>query len=365
MRDHFHVPDNYFLTHSVGCQPKESGAHIQAKILDPWRAQGGDAWPTWMEVIEEFRTKIGAVLGVGLATICPQNNVSSALTKTLYSLPKKPGRNIIVLSEQDFPTNGFVFKQATRAGYDLRFVKHDITKLGHWADALDDRVALVHITHALSNTSQLLPVGDICKLARGNGSFSVVDIAQSVGITPINLTDWQADFALGSSVKFLCGGPGACFLYVSPRVIPQCQPLDVGWFSHENPFEMDIHNFCYAPDAMRFFGGTPSPLPYASALSALNIWQNVTIEQAHAHGQALLDDLSACVPTPYLVSPLSAENRGGTLVVAPPKREILRTALHENGILFDERPPGFRFSVHGYTQKIECTRLAEIFRKTF
>jgi len=345
----FHVPKTYFLTHSVGCLPRQTSTGLTENFFAPWQQSGGNAWPDWLAQIEKFRDGIAQILGVGTPTICPQTNVSSALSKILYSLPERTGRKTILLSEQDFPTIGFVLKQAERAGYKLKFVAGDITNPQVWRDNMDESVGIVHITHALSNTSHLLPVAEICATGKTKNIITIVDIAQSVGIIPIHIPDWQADFVLGTSVKFLCGGPGACFMYAAPEITQQCQPIDVGWFSHENPFEMDIHDFQYAKDALRFWGGTPSPAPYITAQTAHKILDKNGIIQAQKHVQSILDELVNIVPDDILVSPKNGKNRGGTLVIAPRDRERFTANLTDSHILFDERPEGFRFSFHHYT----------------
>ncbi len=360
MREHFHVPENYFLSHSVGCQPKCVQDRLNADYFGAWQAQGGNAWPGWMQAIDQFRGAMGRVLGVSDDLICPQTNVSSGLTKTLYSLPDTGKRKTILLSEGDFPSIGFALKQAEKAGYHLRFLPGDISDLQAWADAMDDSVALVHITHALSNTSQLAPVKQICDLARERGVISIIDIAQSVGALPIDLDDWAPDFAIGTGVKFLCFGPGACFLYASAQMVEVCEPIDVGWFSHENPFEMDIHDFRFASTAMRFFGGTASPAPFILANAALELWQEIGMAQAQERVQTLLSKLLEQVPDEILVSPRNQSQRGAALVIDSPQRDTFGEALNAAGMLFDERREGFRFSVHGYTSEAEIEALAEV-----
>jgi len=135
MRENFHVPGNYFLSHSVGCQPKATVEALKTHFLAPWAS--------------------GENFGVSGDLICPQTNISSALTKIIYSLPKLEKRKTIVLSRQDFPTVGFVFKQAERAGYEIRFIDEDPTDISNWRTAIDNETAIVHITHALSNTQIL------------------------------------------------------------------------------------------------------------------------------------------------------------------------------------------------------------------
>lgn len=360
MRKYFHVPDNYFLSHSVGCLPKSTANSLKEQFFDPWHQKGGGAWESWLNILTGFRTEIAGLLGVDFANICPQTNVSSALTKILYSLPKRNGRNVIVLSEQDFPTTGFVLERAKSVGFEIRFVRGDVTDMAAWADAIDDHTALVHITHALSNTSHLLPVDEICELTRRAKAISVVDIAQSVGIAQIKTASWQPDFMTGTSVKFICGGPGACFMYASDEMIEICEPVDVGWFSHENPFEMEIEHFKFATDALRFLGGTPSPAPLACASNALRIWQEAGLFDAQMHAQNLLDRLIDIVPPKQLVSPRDRTHRGGTLVIMPTDAAALKTALDEAQILYDTRLQGFRFSVHGYTSHTDTDNLKAV-----
>ncbi|MEE9381031.1 MAG: aminotransferase class V-fold PLP-dependent enzyme [Hyphomonadaceae bacterium] len=362
MREHFHVPDNYFLSHSVGCQPKCVQDKLNEHYFGAWQAQGGNAWPGWMQAIDQFRVGLGRVLGVSGDLICPQANVSSGLTKILYSLPDTGKRKTILLSEGDFPTIGFALKQAEKAGYRLRFLPGEVSDIQAWSDAMDDSVALVHITHALSNTSQLAPVKQVCDLARERGVISIVDIAQSVGALPIDLADWAPDFAIGTGLKYLCFGPGACFLYASPQMVETCEPIDVGWFSHENPFEMDIHDFRFASNAMRFFGGTASPAPFILANAALEMWQEIGMAQAQERAQTLLSKLLEHIPDEILVSPRDQGQRGAALVIDLPQREAMSAALNARGILFDERREGFRFSVHGYTSEAEIAALAEALR---
>ncbi len=359
MREHFHVPDKYFLSHSVGCLPKLAPERLSQDYLENWRMHGGDAWPGWLDVLESFRTRLGALLGSPARNICPQSNVSSGLTKLLYALPDRSNKSTILCSEEDFPTTGFVFKQAERMGWQVKFMQGDVADVEAWREAWDDSVGLVFITHAFSNTSKLAPVADLCDLARARGAISVVDVAQSAAVIPVDLGLWRPDFAVGTGVKFLCFGPGACFLYASDEMIEACAPLDVGWFSHEQPFELDIHRFHYADSAMRFFGGTPSPAPFVLANAALDVWEQVGLEGVYAQIQAHLNYLCKSVSDDCLVSPRIDGERGGAFVIDLRDRDRVRGALDANKFRYDERKEGFRFSVHGYTDKKEIALLAD------
>lgn len=358
MRDLFHVPDSYFLSHSVGCLPKSASKSLDRQFLQPW--QTGRNWADWMPILDEFRQGIAHLLSVDSSGICPQINVSSALTKIIYSLPQDETKKTILLSKQDFPTIGFVMQQAERMGLTIRFIDGPINELSAWSDALDSSVAIVHITHALSNTSRLLPVKDICDLAKSHDAITILDAAQSLGVVPVNPVEWGVDFVIGTGVKFLCAGPGACFLYAAPDILPLCTPVDVGWFSHENPFEMDISNFRYADDAMRFFGGTPSPAPLALANSAMDIWKSLNQETVHKIIDKHLSFLCSHVDQDIIISPTHSGQRGATFVIAPKDKAALRQILSANHISHDERKDGFRFSVHGYTERSELETLVNV-----
>lgn len=315
-----------------------------------------------MPMVEQFRAGIGALLDVSARAICPQVNISSGLTKIIHGLPKNPARDVIVLSRQDFPTIGFVVTLAERAGYRLRFIDGDPTDITAWDAAIGQSTAIVHITHALSDSSHLLPVADITTLTKAAGAISIVDIAQSFCAVPTPVAQWDPDFVLGTGVKFMCAGPGACFLYAKPARWAQCEPVDVGWFSHENPFEMDIMNFRYAEDAMRFFGGTPSPAPLICANAAMTLWRTLDLSAVQSKIQFHLDQLMQSVPPSWSVSPDNAMRRGATFVIKPTNTETLAQTLTERGVLHDQRKTGFRFSVHAYTPDKDVEILAEILR---
>ena len=363
MRKHFHVPDNYFLSHSVGCLPKNVKKKLWRGYLGAWQDKRGEVWPHWLSHLESFRINIANLLHVSPACICPQTNVSSALTKIIHSLPKRNGKTEILLSKMDFPTIGFVVHQARRAGFEVRFMEGDPTDPDDWARSMRPRTAIVHVTHALSNTCKLLPVQEICEAAKQKDIISIVDIAQSVGIVRIDVKQWLPDFVTGTSVKFLCGGPGACFMYAAPDMIRLCEPVDVGWFSHENPYEMDICNFRYARNAMRFFGGTPSPAPFICADAALRVHQKTG--PPYQQVQRMLSILSTSVPERFLVSPKDPRLRGGGIVINPPERKTFEKKLNRRRILHDERSHGFRFSVHGYTSPKEINRLEQVLQSAF
>lgn len=361
-RDQFNCPDgHYLLTHSVGCQPVRAAARVGSRFFEPWSGQGADTWPSWLNEIEQFRHHLAKLFGADAAHFCPQTNLSSALTKIIHGVPRRSGRTVIVLAERDFPTIGFVVEQACRAGYEVRYISRDddVTNPDVWQRSIGNDVHIVCVPHVLSNTGQRLPVEEIASMTRESGAVSVVDIAQSAGIVPIDFAQWRADFVIGSCVKWLCGGPGAGFLWGSPVALSYCEPIDVGWFSHDEPFEMDIKSFRYAPDARRFWGGTPSILPYVVANAALETLFDIGMDVIAQHNAELVDLLIANIPRGYVRSPLDRRARGGTVVVNAVDNAKLAAALTGANVHYDQRPDGLRLSPHIYNTEADVMAAAE------
>lgn len=355
MASQFHRPDgSYFLSHSVGLLPHGYQSALEATMFAPWRA-GNGAWDDWLATIAGFRTALGRFLHADPKMICPQSNLSSALTKIIFSRPPSPGHEVVLLSEQDFPSIGFVLQQATKAGWRVEFLPReaDLADPQTWLAAMDSNVGLVHVTHVYSNTSLQTPVSKIVRAARARGITSIVDIAQSAGAVPVDVQEWGADFVIGSCVKYLCGGPGAGYLIANRETIEHFIPQDVGWFSHAAPFDFDIHNFQYAEDAAKFWGGTPSVLPYAMAKFSIEHLLEIGPDTIHNHNQAMLSNLLAGLDPAYIHSATSPDSRGCGLLYGPPDIEASTARLRQAGVRHDRRGESLRLSVHLYTTEEE------------
>ncbi len=364
----FCVPGSgpYLLTHSVGCLPQGARDALESGFLQPWVERGGNAWPEWLDEMERFRAALAQLLGGTAAEYCPQGNLSSGLAKLLTALPAaSAGKRVLLAAEDSFPSLGFVLQQAQRHGFETRLVPR--TQLPDdirtWSDALDADVRLALVTHVHSNTGRVAPIADIAKLCRERDILCVVDVAQSAGILPLNVSTLDADVVLGSCIKWLCGGPGAGYMWIRTALLPTLQPVDVGWFSHENPFEMDIHSFRYAGDARRFWGGTPSVAPFVVAAASLRHIHSLGVANILAHNRRLLQAFREALP-PGWRARLPAWPAGGTLCVAlgPDFDEVTR-ALRTCGAQFDTRGDVIRLSFHACNPEDDALRVARAWQE--
>lgn len=361
--DAFHVPGPgpYLLTHSVGCLPRVAEAELESAWLRPWREQGGDAWGAWLDGLSRFREALAGLLGGDASAYCPQVNLSSALSKLLGALPPpRPDRNVLVLAEESFPSMGFVLQQAPRLGYALRWLPRDaeVADPGSWAPLLRDDVAAVLVTHVHSNTGVVAPVPDVARLCAGAGALCIVDAAQSAGILPWSVESLGADVILGSCIKWLCGGPGAGWMWLRPSLLPSLEPLDTGWFSHADPFAFDIHDFQPAPDARRFWGGTPDVAPFVMAAASLHLLAGVGVPAILAHNRRLVAAFADALP-PRWRRQVQPERSGGTLCLrAGDSLEAVTRALGADGARFDCRGDTLRLSFHLCNTESDALRAA-------
>ena len=337
----------YLLSHSVGLPLQDGQQAAEKAFWQPWQQADREIWTHWLAAIDGFRAQLATLLKGEKASFCPQTSLSSAVAKIIDSLSLDPSKKCILLSEEDFPSIAFALQQA--AGYPLKFIPADsnLSDMDVWDQQMTADVGLVLVTQVQSNNGRQLPVQKITELSHSKGILSLVDIAQSAGILPISLADWQADFVLGSCVKWIGGGPGAAFMWVNPGVIDRCAPRNVGWFSHENPFEFDIHHFRYAEDALRFWGGTPSVYPYVVAAHSLESVNRTGVEYIRAHNIMLGNKIIQAVSPTVLVSPPEPELRSGTLILHFSDRQTaLIKRLQGQHIHFDSRAKGIRLSPH-------------------
>lgn len=363
IQDKFEMGDGiYLLNHSVGRLPTTTPAYLETHFFAPWRRGTPDPWAQWMEVFGGFQQALARLFDSQPEQFCPQVNLSSGLSKLLGALPAPTTAKIVLMTANDFPSMGFAAGKSLPDGYQVRFIPKtaDVLDPEVWAHYLTDEVAAVFITHCHYNTSKLVPVGAIAALARKRNILSIVDIAQSAGVVPINLSSWQADVVLGSCVKWLCGGPGAGFIWFNNGLLSHFEPKDVGWFSHQNPFEFDINHFQYAADASRFWGGTPSVMPYVVATNGINTLLDIGIAQIRQHNQSMIQRLVASLPEQVVVSPTQSDHRGGTLVLKFQQQNAVVEALHRAAVKFDVRTLGMRLSPHIYTSSEEIDRVMDI-----
>jgi kynureninase len=363
VRGRFHLPPDavYLKSHSVGCQPRAAEALLRNKLLQPWR-ETGEAWPHWLDALDEWRAALGGLIGVEARDLCPATNVSAALSRYISALGGATERRTILLAPSAFPTIGYVASGLAAAGWTARYLPDDadVRDVASWQAAIDEDVALVVVMHVSSNSGALTDIAAVAAAARAAGARCIADCAQSIGVVPVTPAAWGVDAVLGTSVKWLCGGPGAAWLWVAPHDRTALDPMDRGWWSHENPFEMDIRDFRYAPDARRWWGGTPDVAPFILSTAGIGEIAAIGVDAVRGHNQALQAMLRDALEarTPQWRWPSGAI--GGTLCIdTGADQPRVAAALERHNLRADFRGSILRVSFHSYNNAADAHAAAE------
>lgn len=356
MEQKFITPDRgpYFLNHSVGPVTQKGLLYLEEHYVEPWREGGGRAWPFWLTLLDRFSGALAKLLGGREDEFAHQPNLSTGLSKYLLSLPCSDNPLRILMHASAFPSMGFVVSALPSEGYELILIPED--RLAHdphvWAEYVTSDIDIVLITHAHSMTGILSNVGDIARIAKNTGARVLVDTAQSAGIIPIHIPDWDVDAVFGSCIKWLCGGPGAGWMWVKAESLPDLTPLSAGWFAHENPFEFDIRNFRFSETAKKFWDGTPSVAPYAMALGGIETILDVGVETIRAHNLEMLG---------IMKPDIDGAINGGTLCFeAGDHADEIENKLNAMRAYFDRRGSRLRISPHLSIREDEAIAVRDI-----
>jgi kynureninase len=227
--------------------------------------------------------------------------------------------------------------------------------LERFLDAIDEETLLVPFSHVLFKSAFLQNAQAITERAHEVGAMVVLDTYQSAGTVPFSVTELNVDFATGGSVKWLCGGPGAGYLYVRPDLQLQLQPKTTGWMAHEAPFAFEPE-LRYAPSIARFLHGSPAIPALYAAQSGYRIINDIGVDKIREKSVRQTTRLIELAEEAgfKVTSPRNAIDRGGTVTVGHEDAGAITKELIRREFIVDFRPgAGVRISPHFYTSDEE------------
>lgn len=344
----------YLINNSLGAMPKSARRSLEG-YADAWAERGVRAWgDSWWNMPVETGDLLGPILGTRPGEVSFHQNVTLAEGVVLSCFDFEAPKNKVVFCDLEFPSMLYLYQAQRDRGAVIEMVHSDdgITiDLDRFLAAIDERTLLVPVSHVLFRSAFIMNAREIVRKAHQVGAFVVLDVYQSAGILPIDVHELGVDFAVGGCLKWLCGGPGAAFLYVRPDLRGRLKPRLTGWMAHRNPFGFEVGEMEYREDAFRFLNGTPQvPCLYA-ARPGLEIVGKIgtgRIRRNSVRQVELLVDL-AREQGFTLTLPKDPEQRGGTVAIAPPHAYEVSRELIERNFLVDYRPgAGIRVSPHFY-----------------
>ncbi len=348
-RDRFPIlgSTTYLINHSLGAMPADAARRLQV-FADEWATRGARAWGEgWWATPLTVGDLLGRVIGAPPGTVVMHQNVTVAEAIVLSCFDLRQPRNRIVFEEGLFPSVRYVQQAWSRFGADV-VVCEDADAV---IDAIDERTLLVPVSHVLYKSGEIQPVERIVERAREAGAYVCLDAYQSAGTVPLDVTALGVEFCVGGSVKWLCGGPGAGWLYVRPDVAERLEPAFAGWQAHAEPFSFEPE-MRYADGAARFLTGTPSVPALYAASAGYEIIGEIGVDRIRANSMrqtALLVDLVDAAGF-ELTSPRDPAIRGGSVVFSVPEFRAVHAELSARDIICDYRPDaGIRFGPHFFT----------------
>jgi kynureninase len=349
----------YLVSNSLGPMPRTVPAKL-AEYARDWGDLGVKAWNRgWWELPVDVGNEIAPLINADNGEIVMMPNVTIAQTAVLSSIDFTKERDTVVMTELDFPSVRYAFAEmAEKLGARVVVVRSDdglTIDRDRLLAAIDERTRLVAVSHVLFRSSFFMDVDAICARAHEVGALVSLDSFHAVGVVPVDVKRSKTDFLTGGVLKWLCGGPGACFLYVSPSVRDKLKPALTGWQAHARPFAFE-ETMEFTSGAFRWLNGTPViPALYAAAEGPKIIRRAGVgaIREKSVRLTSHLIDLADA--RGYTVNaPRDPARRGGTVAIDVPHGYEVTQHLLSRNILVDYRVgAGIRIAPHFFTREDE------------
>lgn len=354
----------YLVNNSLGAMPGTVPASL-ATYAGQWGERGVTAWSRdWFPEVRRVADQLGGLLGAPPGSVVLHENVATLTSILMSGLDFGGDRRRVVMSTREWPSHRYLAGEYERLGADRVLVPTDDATGGvePLLEAVDERTAIVVVSHVDFRTSRIRDVGAVARHAREAGALCLVDGYHALGHLPVDVEDIACDFYVGGSVKWLCGGPGVAYLYARPGVHERVHPRAVGWLGHARPFGFE-EEWDAAPGVTGWLGGTPAVPAVFAAREGYGIIEEVGPERIRATSRRLTRALvDGALERGFTVhTPLDPDLRGGAVTIdAGPATEHAARTLVDRGIVVDYRPgAGIRVGPHFFNTLDECHALLD------
>ncbi|HWO24083.1 MAG TPA: aminotransferase class V-fold PLP-dependent enzyme [Kofleriaceae bacterium] len=359
-RKHFPALEEcvHFISHSLGCVPAQAKEDL-GEFFELWHRKSITAWSDWLPEVDRAAARIAKIISAPAGTVIMHQNVSNVMAVLASCFEYTPERDKVVYEALQFPNVSYIWQAEQRRGAKCVLVpsQDGITiDTDAMCAAIDEHTLVVPISHVVYASAYIQDVQKICDRARAVGAHVILDCYQSVGTLPIDVTELGVSFACGGSVKYLCGGPGAAWLYVRKDLIEKFEPRVTGWFGNEAPFAFTMPDQSYADTIWRYMCGTPAVAPLYQARAGHTLIGEIGArrirEKSLVMTQACIDWVDELGMK--LNTPREAGQRGGSVVFDFVGSADICRELNRRKFFCDHRPGmGIRIAPHFYTKREE------------
>jgi kynureninase len=348
----------HFISHSLGCVPAKAKDDLN-EFFELWRTKSITAWSDWLPEVDRAGERIAKIISAPKGTIVMNQNVSTIMSVLASCFDYKPERNKIVYEALQFPTVSYVWQAEKRRGAECVLVPSadgQTIDTDAMCAAIDEHTLLVPMSHVVYSSAYVQDAKKICARAKAVGAHVILDCYQSIGTLPIDVVDLGVSFACGGSVKYMCGGAGAAWLYVREDLIAEFSPRVTGWFGNEAPFAFTMPDQSYAEGIWRYMGGTPAVAALYQSRAGQSTIAEIGVRKIRDKSLVMtqkcidwVDELGM-----KLNSPRAADKRGGSIVFDFVGSADVCRELNRRKFFCDHRPGvGIRIAPHFYTKSEE------------
>ncbi len=349
----------YLVSNSLGAMPASVSEQLQTYATQ-WKTRGVRAWAEgWWEMPMTMGSRIAPLIGAAPGEVVMIPTVTQAMSSILTAIDYPAERNEIVMTALDFPSVRYAYDAlGPRLGAKIVVVQSDdgiSIETDRVIAAITERTRLVAISHVLFRSAYILDAMAICEHARRMGAVVALDAYHSVGVIPVDVHALGVDFLCGGVLKWLCGGPGGCFLYASPGASERFAPALTGWQAHRTPFAF-AESMEYAAGSWRWLAGTPTVPALFAGLEGPRLVGEAGLPAIREKSQRQTTWLLAQADTRgwRAHAPRDAARRGGTVAFDVPHAAEVARALLAQDVVIDFRPgAGIRIAPHFYTTDAE------------
>jgi kynureninase len=359
-RKHFPALEEcvHFISHSLGCVPAKAKDDL-AEFFELWRTKSITAWSDWLPEVDRGAARIAKIISAKQSNVVMMQNVSGIMAVLASCFEYTEQRNKVVYESLMFPTVSYVWQAEERRGAKCVLVPPSdgmTIDADAVCAAIDEHTVVVPIQHVVFSSAFIQDVRKISDRARQVGAHVILDCYQSIGTVPIDVVDLGVSFACGGSVKYLCGGPGAAWLYVREDLIEKFAPRVTGWFGNEAPFAFTMPAQSYADNIWRYMGGTPAVAALYQSRAGQELIAEIGVRKIRDKSlvmtQACIDHVDELGMK--LNSPRAEAQRGGSVVFDFVGAADVCRELNRRKFFCDHRPgAGIRIAPHFYTKREE------------
>jgi len=333
------------------------------EYLAGWDANGAE-WDHWVERAEAARAGFARVLHADPDEIAVTTSVTQGVNAIVSALDLTGERNRIVIGDYEFPTVGQIAHAQELRGAEVVHVPPDADgtiPLERFADAVDDRTALVCCATVSYRTGHRHDIGALAALAHEHGALMLADSYQAVGAVDLDAPALGIDFLTGGTVKYLLSSAGLGFLWVRGALLSGLLPSQTGWFADEDIFQMDISDYSPHATARRFDAGTP-PVPNIYAgIAGMSLVEETGVDAIERHIAVLTEQLVAGLLDlgAHVVTPVDPARRGPLVCVRSTDAHALVDSLAEERIICSLRDRNLRIALHFYNTAADVERVLD------